>query len=203
MKTNCHLCNAEILESTAAETDGLCMPCHKEKTGKQRKYKSESDPKFSALVEQFRLLNHSDPEYMAHTEIKYGTPELSTFNFLRELWQMITPKGNPKALRGSGQIIKGYSFGPPPDGDGPFERLQNSNADMDDIIEVTRYAEICVLLQVASLLDTVSMGGPSCADASWGLFEQTDDDTGGRRIDGLHEMILDECFLKSLEPDGQ
>lgn len=95
-------------------------------------------------------------------------------------------------------MIEGHPFGPASEGEGPYERLQASNADMNDVVEVARHAQIAVLLQVASLLDTVSMSGPICEDASWGLFEQSDDDTPGRRLDGLHECILDRELIASL-----
>jgi hypothetical protein len=176
------------------------MPCFK---GTNKKFDAEQDPRYSSLVEQFRLLNCSNPEFYARTEILEGTPELSRFNFIRELWQLVTPRGSPQSLRGSGRLIAGHPFGPPEEGDGPYERLRASNVDMNDVIEIVRHSEICLLMGVAALLDTVSRSGPICKDASWGLFEQSDDDSPGRRVDGLHEVILDEGFIKSLAPNDE
>lgn len=171
------------------------MPCFK---GTNKKFDAEQDPRYTSLVEQFRLLNCSDPEFYARTEVIEGTPELSRFNFIRELWQLLTPRGEPHYLKGCGRMIAGHPFGPPQERDGPYERLQASNADMNDVVEIARHAQISVLLGVASLLDTVSQSGPICSDASWGLFEQSDEDSPGRRLDGLHEVILDEGFIESI-----
>ena len=199
-KSKCKRCGAEILIATAKANEGLCTPCSR---GTNKKFDAEQDPRYASLVAQFRSLNCKYPERYARTEISQGTPELSTFNFIRELWQLILPRGAPHYLKGCGRMIEGHPFGPPLEGDGAFERLQASNADMNDIVEVARHAQISVLLGVAALLDTVSRSGPMCPDASWGLYEQSEDDSAGRRLDSLHEVILDDGFVESLTDDDE
>jgi hypothetical protein len=198
-KTSCKRCGAEILSATAENNGGLCMPCYK---GKNKRFEAESDPRFLSLVAQFRSLNCADPESHARLEITENIPELSRINFLRELWQTLTPRGVPKALKSCGAIIEGHPFGPPVDGDGPYERLLASNADMNDVVEIARHAQISVLVAVVSLLDGVSTNGPVCEDASWGLYEQFDDGKAGRRLDSLHELVLDDELISSLEGDN-
>jgi len=162
----------------------------------------EQTSKFDSLVKQLAALNCQDPRSWAKPEVDEGMPQLSRFNFLRELWQTLTPRHEPLFLKGCGLCVEGTSVGPPIGADGPFERLQKSNADMDDVIEIARHAQISALLSVTMLLDNASMSGPSVEDSSWGLFEFDEEDNPGRRVDGLHESFLDPDVINSVAHDS-
>ena len=194
---NCSPCNAEIQPNTAEATGGLCMPCFK---GTNKNFDARNDPRFARIVEQLTLLGCPNPEQWAFTEIIDGTPELSRFNVLREFALMILPTGHPDFLKGCERVARHFDLVAWEEGSGPLERLAANGVDLEDVLAVARCAQISLIAELASFFDTVSCSGPMVDDASWGLYEQSDDgNSPGRRIDDLHTSIFEPDVMEAVK----
>lgn len=107
--------------------------------------------------------------------------------------------GNPNSLKGCERIARHFDLVPWEEGSGPLDRLAASGVDLEDVLAVARCAQISLIAELASFFDTVSCSGPMVADASWGLFEQSDDDSPGRRIDDLHTSIFEPDVMEAVK----
>ena len=178
------------------------MPCFK---GTNKRFDARNDPRFTRIVEQLTMLGCPDAERWAFTEIIDGTPELSRFNVLREFALMLLPLGAPNSLKGCERIARHFNLTPWEEGAGPLDRLAATGVDLEDVLAVARCAQISLLAELASFFDTVSCSGPMVEDASWGLYEQSEDESPGRRIEDLHTSIFEPDVMEAVNrvpPDG-
>ena len=145
------------------------------------------DATFSDLVERFRRLGCHDPEGWARSEIQEGIPQLARFVFLRQLWALVVPRNDRRALN--------RFAGPNDDGrGGALRRLKDAGASPDDLLIVVREAQSEVVRQAAYLLDQCDEPGQDFVDVKWALYELDSSFDPMRPIGGLHESVDDPDF---------
>jgi hypothetical protein len=132
------------------------------------------------LAERFGKLGVADPNAWARSEVEEDIPQLATFVFLRELWKLIVPVGEIRALNKFG---RGRG--------GALRRLKEQGVDLADVLLIVREAQADIVRQIALLLDQVDDLEPDWQDVRWRLYELDGDDGPARPMDGLHESVDD------------
>lgn len=137
------------------------------------------------LIERFRAAGCADPESWARSELNEGISQFARFVFLRELRKCALPSGSRAWLSGL-ELPNDDGRG------GALRRLKESTANIDDLAELVRAAQLSVVHAVAYLLDGYSPDGGLVEEVNWGLFELDANGRPAREMGGLHESIEED-----------
>jgi len=160
--------------------------------GTKRPKSAEENRRLAELAERFRKLGAADPDGWARSEAEEDIPQLATFVFLRELWRLVIPVGDMRALNRFGRKSNASRGA-------PLRRLKEKGVDLADVLQIVREAQADIVRQTAFVLDQVDELGPDLEDVRWALYELDADDRPVRPMDGLHESVDDEEIKPSQE----
>jgi hypothetical protein len=159
--------------------------------------KMDRPAEFRQLTALFRKLGAKDPESWARSEVEEGINQLGRFLFLRQAWASVISEDDESWIDAE---IRHAHANPSAPGAGlglALERALTANVARSDLSEIARVAQWQLLHRICYLLDDPSFEEQELADAGWGLFEVDDDGQPSRRIEGLHESVLET------DPTGQ
>jgi hypothetical protein len=146
---------------------------------------------FRELTALFRKLGAKDPESWARSEVEEGINQLGRFLFLRQAWASIFSEDDEGWIDTEIKYARANSSAAGAGLGLALERALVANAARTDLIEIARVAQWQLLHRICYLLDDPSFDEPELADTSWGLFEVDGDGQPIRRIEGLHESVLE------------
>jgi hypothetical protein len=153
---------------------------------------------YEELLSLFRRLGARDPEGWARSEATEGIPQLLRFLVLRGMWASVIGDGETGWIQAK---IVGSQREPnaPTSGIGAaLERLLAAGAAPLDLADVVRGMQFQTLHRISYLLgdsdaalDGVRHLVPELEDLTWQLWGEDGDGGPARRIDMLHESVLE------------
>ncbi len=140
------------------------------------------------LAALFEKLGASDPAGWAASQIQENIPQLARYLFLRQAWRKVLPPSE------TSWIDADLSTDANAPGGGIVRALRNAESaglSREDLTEIVRVKQWELLFQLCYLIDDPQIEETEAQEVAWGLFEVDEDGAPLRRIDGLHESVLD------------